>query len=235
MSDKSLLWLWTHCRAIGMTKKADASEIDSLAMDIALFTADQKGEIERLREREQRLQRALAFWHPGVRDDTDDEQAKRAGDDAMLLFGLEDADSQSAADLGWIAWVVPGEFSRLRDELHRTETSLALCERELAEARGLLQRIDECDAITIERDWPNAIVEEADAIYDDMHAFLMATHPTHADQPGVTVHICRSDCADGADHSWDGPLYVSESDGLQSATCSKCGMTAFHHSMMTGP
>lgn len=50
MSDKSLLWLWTHCRAIGMTKKADASEIDSLAMDIALFTADQKGEIERLRD-----------------------------------------------------------------------------------------------------------------------------------------------------------------------------------------
>lgn len=61
---------------------------------------------------------------------------------------------------------------------------------ELAEARGLLQRIDECDAITIERDWPNAIVEEADAIYDDMHAFLMATHPTHADQPKDVVCNC---------------------------------------------
>lgn len=56
-----------------------------------------------------------------------------------------------------------------------------------------------------------------------------------ADQPTVTIHVCRSDCIDGPNHSWDGPEYVSEDGSMSSATCSKCGMTSFHHSMLTGP
>lgn len=80
-----------------------------------------------LREREQQLQRALAFWHPGVRvDDVPEAATKRAADDACLLYGLEEADEQGAADLGWVAWVVPGEFARLRSRLAVVERKLML-------------------------------------------------------------------------------------------------------------
>lgn len=81
-------------------------------------------EIERLLSREQQLQRALAFWHPGVRvDDVPEAATKRAADDACLLYGLEEADEQSATDLGWVAWVVPGEFARLRSRLAEADAN----------------------------------------------------------------------------------------------------------------
>jgi predicted Zn-ribbon and HTH transcriptional regulator len=37
--NKPLVWLWTHCRAIGMTKKSDSGSMED---DIALFTIDLK-------------------------------------------------------------------------------------------------------------------------------------------------------------------------------------------------
>ena len=87
-----------------------------------------------LREREQQLQRALAFWHPCVRvDDVPEAATKRAADDACLLYGLEVADEQSAADLGWVAWVVPGEFARLRSRLAEATELLARAEDDLSE------------------------------------------------------------------------------------------------------
>lgn len=56
------------------------------------------------------------------------------------------------------------------------------------------------------------------------------------DQPAaVTVHVCRAGCVDDGPHQWDGPEWVSEDGSSNSATCSRCGMTAMHHSLMTGP
>ena len=47
---------------------------------------------------------------------------------------------------------------------------------------------------------------------------------------------CYCNCPNGpCEHKWDGEDYVSEDECLVSATCSRCGMTAFHHSMRTGP
>ena len=80
MSDKNLLWLWTHCRAIGMKKKADASEVDPLAMDIALFTADQQAELDRLRRElakaRELLREVLRYPHkPGSAHSTWNQRA----------------------------------------------------------------------------------------------------------------------------------------------------------------
>lgn len=50
-----------------------------------------------------KLQRALAFWHPGVDGRDDDAFLTRAGDDAELLFGYEGPSEASAVELGWIA------------------------------------------------------------------------------------------------------------------------------------
>lgn len=44
---------------------------------------------------------------------------------------------------------------------------------------------------------------------------------------------CYCACGTGGpcEHKWDGEEYVSEDECLCSATCSRCGMTAFSHSM----
>lgn len=67
-------------------------------------------EIERLqallaqeRSYVQFVQRALAFWHPGVGGRADGEFLIRAGDDAMLLFGYRGPTEPSAIERGWIA------------------------------------------------------------------------------------------------------------------------------------
>lgn len=46
---------------------------------------------------------------------------------------------------------------------------------------------------------------------------------------------CYCDCVAGGpcEHKWDGEPY--ESDGLWTTTCSRCGTTAFSHSMRTAP
>lgn len=46
---------------------------------------------------------------------------------------------------------------------------------------------------------------------------------------------CYCACTTGGpcEHDWDGEPY--ESDGLWTTTCSKCGATAFSHSMKTAP
>ena len=48
-------------------------------------------------------------------------------------------------------------------------------------------------------------------------------------------HACYCACGHGGpcEHSWDGEPY--ESDGLWTTTCSRCGMTAFSHSIRTAP
>lgn len=37
------------------------------------------------------------------------------------------------------------------------------------------------------------------------------------------------------EHKWDGDLWVSDDGLLHSATCSRCGMTAFSHDMRYAP
>ena len=48
---------------------------------------------------------------------------------------------------------------------------------------------------------------------------------------------CYCACGSGGpcEHDWNGPEYVSEDGCLSSATCSRCGMTAFSHSMRFAP
>jgi len=48
-------------------------------------------------------------------------------------------------------------------------------------------------------------------------------------------NACYCACSSGGpcEHDWDGPEYVSEDGRLSSATCSRCGITAFSHSMRT--
>lgn len=53
-----------------------------------------------LRAEIERLQKALAFWMPGV-PAGDKQIAERAGNDAWLLAGL-DGNEPSAEELGWI-------------------------------------------------------------------------------------------------------------------------------------
>lgn len=78
------------------------------AREIAWLTFNAIPEIEALVKRSpeqsaeiQRLQRALAFWLPGV-PDNDPEISDRAGDDAYLLCGYEGEQEPTAQQLGWI-------------------------------------------------------------------------------------------------------------------------------------
>jgi hypothetical protein len=121
-----------HALAWGVT--ADTPDMDvinetRMARDCARAAAAIKRlrrELEKSEEWLQRVQRALAFWHPGVRvDDVSEEMTERAANDAMLIFGLEDADEQSAIELGWIHWVIPGENGRLRRELAEAQRDAA--------------------------------------------------------------------------------------------------------------
>lgn len=49
-------------------------------------------------------------------------------------------------------------------------------------------------------------------------------------------NACYCNCPAGpCEHTWDGPGYVSEDGCLSSATCSRCGTTAFSHHMRMMP
>lgn len=50
----------------------------------------------------QDLQRALSFWHPGVRANGTAAFVERAAHDAWLLAGYEGENESGAAELGWI-------------------------------------------------------------------------------------------------------------------------------------
>lgn len=83
-----------------------------------------------------------------------------------------------------------------------------------------------------------------DALRADRNRRMTELHQRIADEEGVPLQSLRSTfnpnacyCACGhggpCEHSWDGEPY--ESDGLWTTTCSRCGMTAFSHSMRTAP
>lgn len=46
---------------------------------------------------------------------------------------------------------------------------------------------------------------------------------------------CACSSSGPCEHDWDGEQYESADKSLVSATCSKCGMTAFSHSMRNCP
>lgn len=65
-----------------------------------------------------------------------------------------------------------------------------------------------------------------------------------AEREGVPVNCvvstfnfdsCYCACTTGGpcEHRWDGPVWESDDGALSTATCSRCGMTAFSHSMRT--
>jgi hypothetical protein len=46
--------------------------------------------------------------------------------------------------------------------------------------------------------------------------------------------ICKCQCPEGpCEHRWDGP--IEEQGSVTTVTCSRCGMSAFSHSMWVGP
>jgi len=66
-----------------------------------------------------------------------------------------------------------------------------------------------------------------------------ATKPD-ADPDQATLHVCgpsttecKCNCPDSCEHVWDGPGV--EEGLMNSVTCSRCGMTAFAHSMWVNP
>lgn len=56
-------------------------------------------------------------------------------------------------------------------------------------------------------------------------------------QTNFNPDACYCACGTGGpcEHRWDGEEYISEDGCLCSATCSRCGMTAFSHSMRYAP
>jgi hypothetical protein len=48
---------------------------------------------------------------------------------------------------------------------------------------------------------------------------------------------CYCACGSGGpcEHTWNGPEYVSDDGCMSSATCARCGLTAFSHSMRNCP
>lgn len=67
--NQPLFWLYTHCRAIGMTEKSDPPSAEG---DICLFTANQKSEIERL----SRLAKSLERQRDEARGYSDQDKAE---------------------------------------------------------------------------------------------------------------------------------------------------------------
>jgi hypothetical protein len=59
--------------------------------------------------------------------------------------------------------------------------------------------------------------------------------PVESINTSFNPHACYCACTTGGpcEHKWDGEPW--ESDGLWTTTCSRCGCTAFSHSMRTAP
>jgi hypothetical protein len=66
------------------------------------------------------------------------------------------------------------------------------------------------------------------------HGWDASSAHAHVSHTGSAECYCA--CPDGpCQHVWDGEWYVSEDDGLHSATCSRCGAIAAYHDMRCGP
>lgn len=84
-----------------------------------------------------------------------------------------------------------------------------------------------------------------EALRRDRNARVQESMQKLADEHGIPLqslrhnfnpNACYCACPDGpCEHDWNGEPYVSEDDGIWSATCSRCGTTAMHHSLRTGP
>jgi hypothetical protein len=85
-----------------------------------------------------------------------------------------------------------------------------------------------------------------DALRAERNKSMQAMHQALADEHGIPLQSLRSNFKPDAcycacttngpcEHKWDGEGYESEDGCMWSATCSRCGTTAFSHSMRTGP
>lgn len=49
-----------------------------------------------------------------------------------------------------------------------------------------------------------------------------------------TVGKCKCNCPANCEHLWDGKPLTEEEDGIESSTCSLCGMSSFSHDLWVG-
>lgn len=87
-----------------LNDRASVSDWANFARTLERELADARAKLKESEQREQELQRALAFWHPGVAIGLIEEADGRAAHDAFLLTGFEGPSEPSADDMGWIAW-----------------------------------------------------------------------------------------------------------------------------------
>lgn len=85
-----------------------------------------------------------------------------------------------------------------------------------------------------------------DALRAVRNARAQERHQKLAEEYGIPLQSLRSTFKPNAcycacttkgpcEHKWDGEGYESEDGSMWSATCSRCGSTAFSHSMRTAP
>ena len=77
---------------------------------------------------------------------------------------------------------------------------------------------------------------------ESVEAAISAACKEHGwDRGEVQVHTshsggCYCDCPEGpCQHTWDGPDYEDQDEGLVSVTCSRCGAVAAYHDMRCAP
>lgn len=85
-----------------------------------------------------------------------------------------------------------------------------------------------------------------DALRAERNAAVAEHHKKIAEEYGFSLddlqsnfnpNACYCACGTGGpcEHKWDGETYESDDGLLTSATCSRCGMTAFSHTMRYAP
>lgn len=90
------------------------------------------------------------------------------------------------------------------------------------------------------------ITPDFDALRAERNAAVYELVQRFADEEGVPVdalrttfdpNACYCACGSGGlcEHTWDGPVWVSEDGCTESATCARCGCTAMSHDMRTLP
>lgn len=81
----------------------------------------------------------------------------------------------------------------------------------------------------------DALRAERNARHDDFVKEMNADGWTLAYPYDYNACYCACGTGGPCEHVWDGPDFTSEDGCLVSATCGRCGMTAYSHSLRNGP
>lgn len=126
--------------------------------------------IARLRDENQRLQTALAFWLPDVSPSEDQEIFERCANDSMLLRG-SDSEEMAAYQLGWI---------KLRGEV---QTELACRDNDVTSLKLQLGQQAEWVECYIKRE--QDLMLEVSALQSKLAAFESSLASVRAERPEV--------------------------------------------------